>query len=134
MKFNKWIKENKNLLIVLGVIGLVLVGIFGYNWYTMYRIEQMLDITNVSTNIGTNVIKTLREFGEANVIISVNLSSSDELNSLVISTLSEEEFRPRHISLYGTWFSGYLSVIGFEKLKNNPYILSIEINEAVSGS
>jgi hypothetical protein len=41
-KQTSWVKENRNLLILIGVVGVVLVCVWGYNWY------QTLDYNSVS--------------------------------------------------------------------------------------
>jgi hypothetical protein len=137
MKKNNWLKENKKLLIILGVI---ILGVFLYFIYQNYKLNQILDISGLSIEVDPEVIDTLRVNDSVRVYVALVDAEIDynaekilidqqinELYNNVIPFLDESEFKLIYTFSNYPHFSGEMTRKGFEKLKNNSYIKSIEI-------
>jgi hypothetical protein len=136
MKTKNWIKKNKNLLIILGVIGIILIFVLGYNWYSNYVFEQKLNhILNSNISIDSRIIDEIQVSNQVSVIVRLYENkdyNNDYVRTNVLSTVSNSEFILELTYDSSPDFAGKISLDGLEKLANNPNVKRIEFDEIVN--
>jgi len=146
-KLKKKLMNKKSILILIGVISIASVSIFlSSNFWIIY---PCVGIENIITNVSIQgVFDHLKTEGTSNigdfadvigtadvsVVLRQDNHTIDEVEDIILSNLTEEEFRLRNRFTTFAGFSGIITCKGLRKLANNPRVERINGNYVIVGT
>ncbi|HLE05717.1 MAG TPA: hypothetical protein VI790_00025 [Candidatus Nanoarchaeia archaeon] len=119
--------EQKNITIIGITITIILTSISIYSWY--FSFEQRANrILSSNVTIDSKIIDDLKvnEWTSVAVILNQGNYTIDEVQNIILKTLSEKEFSSRYKFSTSAIISGSITIEGLEKLANNPIVKEIE--------
>ncbi|MFA5405948.1 MAG: hypothetical protein WC307_01155 [Candidatus Nanoarchaeia archaeon] len=113
-------RDKKLILILISIIGISLVVILGVFWYPSLITEQRINqILASNVTVDSVVIEDLRIREWTPVIVRLHNQEGftfDEIEDMVLSALTDNEFRLKSKFSSSNAFAGYVTIKGLENL------------------